>query len=135
MLVLEPGELTRVGLMQYHQTLPLADKEVGSTLTTVRCRAIQPNPRHPCRAVREGDILIGKMARAYPAAVRRIYDEGHTIGTHTEDHPIRLQKASRKRWEEIDDGIADVGTALGEPRIGAVFPHPGLERFDIIEED
>ena len=138
-LVLEPGELTRVGLMQYHQTLPLADKEVVLTFDD------GPLPRYSnpildilaAQCVKATYFLIGKMARAYPAAVRRIYEEGHTIGTHTEDHPIRLQKASREKMrQEIDDGIADVGTALGDATdLAPFFRIPGLERSDIIEEE
>ena len=30
-LVVEPGEFSQVGIMQYHQSLPLADKEVVLT--------------------------------------------------------------------------------------------------------
>ncbi len=138
-LVLEPGELTRVGLMQYHQTLRLADKEVVLTFDD------GPLPRYSnpildilaAQCVKATYFLIGKMARAYPAAVRRIYEEGHTIGTHTEDHPIRLQKASREKMrQEIDDGIADIGTALGDATdLAPFFRIPGLERSDIIEEE
>ena len=35
------------------------------------------------------------MAREHPATVRRIFAEGHTIGTHSEDHPLRFGRLSR----------------------------------------
>jgi peptidoglycan/xylan/chitin deacetylase (PgdA/CDA1 family) len=35
-------------------------------------------------------FMVGEMARAYPTVVRRVYEEGHTIGTHSEHHPTRF---------------------------------------------
>lgn len=138
-LVLEPGELTRVGSMQYPHTLPLADKEVVLTFDD------GPVPRYSnqvldilaAQCVKATYFLIGGMARAYPATVRRIYEEGHTIGTHTEDHPSRMQKLSRdKVRQEIDEGIADVSAALGDPtELAPFFRIPGLARSDVIEEE
>ena len=138
-LALEPGELTRVGVMQYRQTLPLADKEVVLTFDD------GPLPRYSnqildilaAQCVKATYFLIGKMARAYPAGVRRVYEEGHTVGTHTEDHPSRMQKLSREKVrQEIDDGIADVSAALGDSaELSPFFRIPGLARSDIIEEE
>jgi peptidoglycan-N-acetylglucosamine deacetylase len=138
-LALEPGELTRVGVMQYRQTLPLADKEVVLTFDD------GPLPRYSnpvldilaAQCVKATYFLIGKMARAYPAGVRRVYEEGHTVGTHTEDHPSRMQKLSREKVrQEIDDGIADVSAALGDSaELSPFFRIPGLARSDVIEEE
>ena len=138
-LVLEPGELTQVGVMQYPQSLPLADKEVVLTFDD------GPLPPYSNKVldilaeqcVKATYFLIGKMAQAYPSVVRRIYQEGHTIGTHTEDHPLRMQKLpiDKIRWE-IDQGIADVGAALGDPDELAPFIRiPGLSRSPVIEEE
>ena len=138
-LVLEPGQLTQVGVMQYPQSLPLADKEVVLTFDD------GPLPPHSNKVldilaeqcVKATYFLIGNMAREYPSVVRRIHQEGHTIGTHTEDHPLRMQKLpiDKIRWE-IDQGIADVGTALGDPNELAPFIRiPGLSRSPIIEEE
>jgi peptidoglycan/xylan/chitin deacetylase (PgdA/CDA1 family) len=138
-LVLEPGELTRVGVMQYPRTLPLADKEVVLTFDD------GPLPRYSnqvldilaAQCVKATYFLVGQMARTYPGVVRRIYEAGHTIGTHTEDHPSHFQKLPiEKVRQEIDDGIADVGAALGDP--GALAPFfriPGLARTDAIEDE
>ena len=50
------------------------------------------------------------------AIVRRIFAEGHTISTHSEDHPAHFGKLSAPLVEwEIDEGILDVGAALMIP--------------------
>ena len=138
-LVLEPGELTQVGVMQYPQSLPLADKEVVITFDD------GPLPPYSNQVldilaeqcVKATYFLVGEMARSFPSVVRRIYQEGHTIGTHTEDHPLRMQKlpVEKVRWE-IDQGIADVGAALGDPNEVAPFIRiPGLARSPMIEDE
>jgi peptidoglycan-N-acetylglucosamine deacetylase len=138
-LVLDPGELKRVGSMQYRQTLPLADKEVVLTFDD------GPLPRYSNevlnilagQCIKATYFLIGSMARAHPDSVRRIYEEGHTIGTHTEDHPSQMQKLARdKVRQEIDEGIADVGAALGDAaELAPFFRIPGLARSDVVEQE
>ena len=73
-------------------------------------------------------FLVGEMARAYPATVRRIYNAGHTIGTHSLDHPLAFQNLSLDRVErEVDGGIASVEPALGDPAaLSPFFRIPGL---------
>jgi peptidoglycan/xylan/chitin deacetylase (PgdA/CDA1 family) len=138
-LVVEPGEFSQIGIMQYHQSLPLNDKEVVLTFDD------GPVPRYSnavldtlaAQCVKATYFLVGAMARAYPATVRRIYEEGHTIGTHTEDHPARMQKLPiEKIRQEIDQGIADVGAALGDPtELAPFFRIPGLARTDAIDDE
>jgi peptidoglycan/xylan/chitin deacetylase (PgdA/CDA1 family) len=138
-LAIDPAELSRVGRMQYPQSLPLADKEVVITFDD------GPMPRYSipildilaAQCVRATYFLVGEMARAYPATVRRIYEAGHSIGTHTEDHPSRLEKLPiAKVRQEIDEGIADVGAALGDPsELAPFFRIPGLARSDAIEQE
>ncbi len=138
-LTLEPGELTRIGKMQYRQTLPLADKEVVITFDD------GPLPPYSnqvldilaSECVKATYFLVGEMARAYPATVRRIYEAGHTIGTHSEDHPLRFDRISvdKMRWE-IDQGIADVEAALGDPgEVAPFFRVPGLGRTATVESE
>jgi peptidoglycan/xylan/chitin deacetylase (PgdA/CDA1 family) len=138
-LVVEPDAFAHVGLMQYRQTLPLADKEVVLTFDD------GPLPRYTdqildilaAQCVKATYFLVGEMARQYPATVRRIFEEGHTIGTHSEDHPGHFQKlpVDEIRWE-IDEGIADVGGALGDPKeLAPFFRIPGLARTDAIEQE
>ncbi len=138
-LVLQPGELTRIGRMQYPETLPLADKEVVLTFDD------GPLPPYSnqildilaAQCVKGTYFLVGRMAHAYPDVVRRIYEAGHSIGTHSEDHPSRFQKLSvEKVRQEIDQGIADVGAALGDAaELAPFFRIPGLARSDAIEEE
>jgi len=69
--------------------------------------------------------------------VRRIYEAGHTIGTHSENHPNRFDKISieKARWE-IDQGIADVADALGDSkRLAPFFRFPGLGRTELVEKE
>jgi hypothetical protein len=82
-------------------------------------------------------FMVGEMARAYPAVVRRVYEEGHTIGTHSEDHPLRFgQLPVKKIRHEIDWGISDVGAALGGVRyLAPFFRIPGLARSDVLESE
>jgi peptidoglycan/xylan/chitin deacetylase (PgdA/CDA1 family) len=82
-------------------------------------------------------FLVGEMARAFPATVRRMYEEGHTIGTHSEDHPTRFgQLPVEKMRHEIDWGISDVSAALGDPKyLAPFFRIPGLARSDVVESE
>ena len=138
-LVLQPGEFEHVGSMQYRQSLPLADKEVVLTFDDgpVPPFSTQVLDILAQQCVKVTYFLIGHQAHEYPAVARRMYDEGHTIGTHTEDHPLRMKKLpiDKVRWE-IDQGIADVTAALGDPaKLAPFFRIPGLMRTDAIEQE
>ena len=101
-LALDPTEYVRIGRMQYPDSLALNDKEVVLTF--------DDGPLLPysnqildvlaSQCVKATYFLIGEMARAFPATVRRIYEEGHTIGTHSEDHPTRFAVST------LDDAVA-----------------------------
>jgi peptidoglycan-N-acetylglucosamine deacetylase len=82
-------------------------------------------------------FLVGEMAHAHPSTVRRIFAEGHTISTHSEDHPLHFGKlpSSLVEWE-IDKGILDVGAALGDPnQVAPFFRIPGLARSEVVESE
>ena len=138
-LVVDPSKIQRVGVMQYAQSLPLADKEVVLTFDD------GPLPPHTtavldilaAQCVKATFFLVGEMAREFPSIVRRIHEEGHTIGTHTEHHPLRMHKMPiDKARTEIDRGIADVGGALWDQRdLAPFFRIPGLARTDAIEKE
>ena len=125
--------------MQYPDTLALNDKEVVLTFDD------GPVPRYSneildilaSQCVKATYFMVGEMARAYPAVVRRVYEEGHTIGTHSEDHPLRFgQLPVKKIRHEIDWGISDVGAALGGARfLAPFFRIPGLARSDVLESE
>jgi peptidoglycan/xylan/chitin deacetylase (PgdA/CDA1 family) len=125
--------------MQYPASLPLNDKEVVLTFDD------GPVPPYSneildilaSQCVKATYFMVGEMARAYPAVVRRVYEEGHTIGTHSEDHPLRFgQLPVKKIRHEIDWGISDVGAALGGARyLAPFFRIPGLARSDVLENE
>jgi peptidoglycan-N-acetylglucosamine deacetylase len=138
-LVVDPTKIQRVGIMQYAQSLPLADKEVVLTFDD------GPIPPHSTavldtlasQCVKATFFLVGEMAREFPSIVRRIHEDGHTIGTHTEHHPLRMNRMPiEKAREEIDRGIANVGGALWDDKdLAPFFRIPGLARTDAIEKE
>jgi peptidoglycan/xylan/chitin deacetylase (PgdA/CDA1 family) len=131
-ITVDPQALPHIGTMQYKQSLPLEDHEVVITFDD------GPLPPYTYRildilaanCVKVDYFLVGSMARAYPDAVRRIYEGGHVVGTHSMHHPLtfnRLGEAGLQR--EVDGGIAAVDTALGDPRaVAPFFRIPGLLR-------
>src|SRR5262245_11294104 len=134
-LVVSAADYSRLGRMQYRQSLPLADREVVLTFDD------GPLPPYTDRVleilksecVKATFFLVGRHARANPAAVRRIYNAGHTVGTHSQNHPL-LTMSARRAEHEIDDGIASVTAALGDAGVLAPFFRiPGLQRTSGIE--
>jgi len=138
-LLIDASEYTRVGAMDHGAELPLSDKEVVLTFDD------GPSSRYTnqvldilaAQCVKATFFLIGEAAHAYPATVRRVFAEGHSIGTHSEDHPLRFGKLPPLQVEyEIDKGIADVGAALGDNRqLAPFFRVPGLAHSDTIEDE
>jgi peptidoglycan-N-acetylglucosamine deacetylase len=138
-LTVDPNEYPRVGAMDHAAELPLTDKEVVLTFDD------GPLPRYSnpildilaSECVKATFFLIGEMAHANPATVRRIFADGHTIGTHSQDHPLPFDKLPRSLVEyEIDRGIANVEAALGETwQVAPFFRVPGLAHSDLIDSE
>ena len=136
-LTITPDEFSRIGTIQYKQTLPLNDHEVVLTFDD------GPIPPYSniildtldSQCVKATYFMVGEMAHAYPGIVRRIYNAGHTIGTHSQNHPFAFQHLSLQRVErEVDGGIASVDAALGDPKaVSPFFRIPGLGRTSAIE--
>jgi peptidoglycan-N-acetylglucosamine deacetylase len=135
-LTINPGEFTLLGTMQYKQTLPLKDREVVITFDDgpllPYTNIILDTLASQC--VKATYFLVGQMAHAYPSVVRRIYNEGHTIGTHSQHHPP-FQRLSMQRVErEVDGGINSVTAALGDAKaLSPFFRIPYLGRTNAIE--
>jgi peptidoglycan-N-acetylglucosamine deacetylase len=138
-LVVDPREHPRIGTMQYSETLPLEDHEVVLSFDD------GPLPRTSnqvleilaSECIKANFFVIGQMARAYPEGVRKLRDAGHTIGTHTQNHPLTMNRMPIERaQQEIDDGIASVKAALGndEAALSPFFRIPGLERATVVED-
>ena len=137
-LVVDPREHPRVGTMQYAETLPLEDHEVVLTFDD------GPLPPHSTQVldilasqcVKATFFIIGRMARDYPQGVRMVRDAGHTIGTHSQNHPLSFNRMPVERArQEIDDGIAAITTALGDgAAVAPFFRIPGLLRAEGVED-
>jgi len=128
-LALEPGKLTRVGVMQYPQSLPLADKEVVLTFDDGPWPGTTPAVLDALKreCVLATFFLLGRNAAAYPGLARRERAEGHTVAHHSFRHPLLNHMSLPAAEAEIDRGIAAVETALhGRP---ATRPETPLFRF------
>ena len=137
-IVVDPVEHPRVGALQYQETLPLNDHEVVLTfddgpLAPYTTRILDTLASNCVKAT---FFIIGRMANSSPDLVRRAYREGHTIGTHTENHPLNIASLRIEHTErEIQDGITSVTRALGGSAVPApFFRFPGLERTEAIEK-
>jgi peptidoglycan-N-acetylglucosamine deacetylase len=139
-LVVDPKEHPRIGTMQYPETLPLADHEVVLTFDD------GPLPRYSnqvleilaSQCVKATFFTIGRMAKASPEGVRKLREAGHTIATHSEDHPLTMNRMGIERAkQEIEAGIASVKAALGEDAdtsLAPFFRFPGLLRSGVVED-
>jgi peptidoglycan/xylan/chitin deacetylase (PgdA/CDA1 family) len=135
-LTINPGEFTLLGTMQYEQTLPLKDHEVVITFDD------GPLPPYTdiildtltSQCVKATYFLVGQMASVYPSVVRHIYNEGHTIGTHSQHHPHFERLSMRRVEREVDGGINSVTAALGDATaLSPFFRIPYLGRTNAIE--
>jgi peptidoglycan/xylan/chitin deacetylase (PgdA/CDA1 family) len=136
-ITVDPATLPQIGTMQYKTSLPLEDHEVVLTFDD---GPLPPNTNRILDTLAENCVkvnyfLIGQMANAYPALVRRIYNEGHVIGTHSQHHPLTFRTMAEPRVEsEVNDGIASVTAALGDPKaVAPFFRIPGLLRASRVE--
>lgn len=138
-LVVDPTEHTKIGTMQYGETLPLKDREVVLTFDD------GPLPPHSnqvletlaSECVKATFFIIGRMAKQFPDGVRRLRDAGHTIGTHSENHPLSFNHMPLQRAEqEIEEGIAHTTAALGgdASAVSPFFRIPGLLRAEGVED-
>ena len=137
-LVVDPKQHPRIGTMQYAETLPLRDHEVALTFDD------GPLPHNSnqvldilaSQCVKATFFIIGRMAQAAPEGVRKLRDAGHSIGSHTQNHPLSMNRMSIERArQEIDDGIASVKTALGDDTaLAPFFRIPGLSRAEAVED-
>src|SRR6266581_500853 len=137
-LVVDPREHPIIGTMQYAKTLPLRDHEVVLTFDD------GPLPKYSyqildilaAQCVKATFFLVGRQANANPEGVRKVRNAGHTVATHTQNHPGNMSRLPIDRAQkEIEDGIASVTAALGDGTAPAPFFRiPGLGRSDVIEE-
>jgi peptidoglycan/xylan/chitin deacetylase (PgdA/CDA1 family) len=137
-ITVDPSEHRLVGSWQYGESLPLNDHEVVLTFDD------GPLPPYTDRVldllaaecVKATFFMVGRMVQAYPAAVRRVYNEGHTIANHSQTHPFTFHKMSvDQASHEIEGGFSSLRSALGDPKaIAPFFRFPGLLRQTSVEQ-
>jgi peptidoglycan-N-acetylglucosamine deacetylase len=137
-IVVDPREHPRIGTMQYPETLPLRDHEVVLTFDD------GPVPRNSNQVlqiladqcVKATFFIIGQQALANPEGVRKYVAAGHSIGTHSQHHPLTFNKMTAEQAkQEIDAGIASTTAALSDPsQLAPFFRIPGLLRAQTVED-
>ncbi len=137
-ITVDPDEHPRVGSMQYGETLPLNDREVVLTFDD------GPLPPYTNRildtlaseCVKATFFMVGRMVRGYPAVVRRVYNEGHTVANHSQSHPFTFHRMTvDQAAREIEDGFASLQAALGDRKaVAPFFRIPGLLRQNSVEQ-
>jgi peptidoglycan/xylan/chitin deacetylase (PgdA/CDA1 family) len=125
-LEVDPRAYPLVGKVQYLETLPLSDREVvlsfdDGPVENVTEAVLQDLKRECVKAT---FFMIGIHAAESPELVRRVYDEGHTVGFHTFTHPDVEKMTFEKAKADIRKGIAAVTEALGPTRKPAPFYRP-----------
>lgn len=109
-----------------------------------------PDPRYTPRVldilrrthVKATFFVVGKMVERYPDIARRIANEGHVLGNHSETHPHMEVEANPQARREIDqceqriESIAGERTHLFRPPFGlwdpAVFGDVRRQGYNII---
>ena len=129
-MAVDPAALPLIGTMSYHDTLPLADHEVVLTFDD------GPLPPHTgaildilaSECVQATYFMVGRMAAAFPEWVHKVAAAGHTVGTHSQNHPLTFHKMPlAKAQQEIDQGFESVQAALGSDfKVAPFFRYPGL---------
>ncbi|MCS0505232.1 polysaccharide deacetylase family protein [Ancylobacter mangrovi] len=131
-LEVDPHHL-QVGTKHFPQTLDLAEGEVvltfddgphpGATEAVLKALAQQ--------CTRATFFVIGRNAAAHPALLKQILAGGHTLGYHSQTHPMTLADLPfDKAVADIEKGFATVdkaayGKAGAQPRV-PFFRFPGF---------
>lgn len=136
-LTVDPAAHPRIGSIQYRETLALRDHEVVLTFDDGPASPNTPRVLDALKAecVQATFFVIGALAKRSPALMRRLHDEGHSIGTHSLNHPVNMPHIPQTAAEkEIADGIAAARAALGPGRhLAPFFRFPALNRTVALE--
>jgi hypothetical protein len=81
-------------------------------------------------------FTIGQQAKANPEGVRKLVAAGHTVGTHSMNHPLTFNKMPIDKAEtEINGGIEWTSAAMTDPsKLAPFFRIPGLMRAEGVED-
>ena len=61
-------------------------------------------------------FLVGQMAERSPGLVKRAWQEGHEIASHTYDHPAMTTKTDAQIRQELQKTTATIISASSRPR-------------------
>ena len=129
-LTVDARAMPLIGSHDYGVTLPLAPGEIVLTFDD---GPLAPYTNAVLKALADECLravffMVGRQARANPELAGQVRAAGHTIGTHTQNHPLFRMPADRAAYE-IDTGIASVGSVFGTQRaLAPFFRFPGLFR-------
>ena len=121
-----------VGFVSYKKSLDLADREVVLTFDDgpmpKRTPAVLQALAAEC--VKATFFVVGSMAAANPEILRKVADEGHTIGTHTWSHAyLNRRRVAHSRASQIAGGLQAAHQVLGpdqRAQLSPFFRFPGL---------
>ena len=129
-LNVKPAEFPLVGKLQYAESLRLKEREVVLTF--------DDGPSAPytgtildvlaSECVKATFFMMGSNVNDAPDLVRRAFNEGHNVGTHTFDHENLNDVPLDKAKVEIDKGITATAEAIGgADKLAPFFRPPYLE--------
>jgi peptidoglycan-N-acetylglucosamine deacetylase len=73
--------------------------------------------------VRATFFLIGREVERFPEVVRRMIEEGHSVGHHSYSHPPRRSLTARQAADETEGGAEALAALLG--RRASLYRPPG----------
>lgn len=80
-------------------------------------------------------LMVGQMARAWPATARKVAERGHTVGSHTQTHRNLAAIGHAAAVAEIEAGRRSVAAALGPLRPAPFFRFPYLASTEALRRD
>lgn len=135
-LAVDPREHARIGSIQYLEMLPLEEREVVLTFDDgPKESTAEVLEALAAECVKATFFVIGANARQSPQLIRREHDEGHSVGSHSQTHPLHMPRLPNSMAEkEFNDGFASIQAALGAGRKAApFFRFPALNRTRALE--
>jgi peptidoglycan/xylan/chitin deacetylase (PgdA/CDA1 family) len=115
----------RVGRKHFPTTLPLGRKELVLTFDDGPAPETTPKVLEALarECVRATFFMLGKNAEEHPNLARRVLAEGHSVGSHTFQHPILSMVPADRAEAEINHGIEEIDYALyGQRRTQPLTP-------------
>jgi len=122
-ITVRPTDFPRIGTEQYAESLRLKNREVVLTFDDgpVHGHSAKVLDALAAECVKATFFMMGLNVAEAPSLVRRAFDEGHSIGTHTFSHLHLDEVPLEKAKQDIELGIEAVTEALGKGRSPAPF--------------